>query len=84
MFGEQVNARVHRVTRRAPVEMLAEDRARLHPLPPLPHTVAFGTTRTVPVNTPMITFDGGQYSVPHQLLGQRVWVRAHAAAPARR
>ena len=30
---EQVNARVHRVTRRAPAEMLAEERARLHPVP---------------------------------------------------
>ena len=32
-FCEQVNARAHRETRRPPVEMLAEERARLHPLP---------------------------------------------------
>jgi len=25
----------------------------------------------------MVTFDGGQYSVPHQLLGQTVFVRVH-------
>ncbi|MGC0272222.1 IS21 family transposase [Pseudactinotalea sp. Z1739] len=76
-FGEQVNARVHRTTRRAPDQMLAEERTRLHALPPVPHTVAFGTTRKVPATTPMVTYDGGQYSVPHQLLGQMVWVRSY-------
>jgi transposase len=76
-FCEQVNARVHRVTRRRPVEMLAEEQARLHRLPEAPHTVAFGVTRTVPDRTPMVAFDGGQYSVPHTLLGQTVWVRTH-------
>jgi hypothetical protein len=77
VFCEQVNTRVHRVTRRAPVAMLAEERLRLHPLPVTPHTVAFGVTRTVAVNTPMVSFEGGQYSVPHTLLGQTVWVRTH-------
>lgn len=76
-FCAQVNARVHRVTRRAPVDMLAEERARLHPLPATAHTLAFGVTRTVGSNTPLVTFDGGQYSVPHALLGDTVWVRVH-------
>jgi transposase len=76
-FCEQVNARVHRVTRRAPNEMLEQERARLHPLPASPHTVAFGMTRTVPATTPMVSFDGGQYSVPAALIGQCVWVRVH-------
>jgi hypothetical protein len=76
-FCEQVNARVHRVTRRAPADMLAEERTRLHPLPAAPHTVALGVTRTVATNTPMVTFEGGQYSVPQALLGQSVWVRVH-------
>jgi len=76
-FCEQVNARVHRVTRRAPVDMLAEERTRLHPLPTHPHTVAFGLTRTVAAKTPMVAFDGGSYSVPHTLLGHTVWVRVH-------
>lgn len=31
-FCEQVNARVHRVTRRAPNEMLEQERTRLHPI----------------------------------------------------
>jgi len=77
VFCEQVNARPHRVTRRAPAEMLAEERQRLHPLPPHPYTAAFGVTRTVPLNTPMIAFEHGAYSVPHTLAGQTVWVRPY-------
>jgi transposase len=76
-FCEKVNTRPHRVTKRPPVEMLAEERARLHPVALVPHTVAFGTTRQVPANTPMVTFESGQYSVPHTLLGATVWVRTH-------
>lgn len=34
-------------------------------------------TRTVPATTPMVSFDGGQYSVPAALIGQCVWVRVH-------
>ncbi len=79
VFCEQVNARVHRVTRRAPVDMLAEEQARLHPVPLVPHTVAFGVTRTVATKTPIVAYDGGQYSVPSHLLGQTVWVRVHGA-----
>ncbi|MGH3591385.1 MAG: IS21 family transposase, partial [Pseudonocardiaceae bacterium] len=56
VFCVQVNARVHRVTRRAPVDMLAQERVRLHPLPALAHTTSFGVTRTVGSNTPMVTF----------------------------
>jgi transposase len=80
-FSEKVNTRVHRVTRRAPVEMLAEERLRLHPVPVHPHTVAFGVTRVVPPNTPMISFESGQYSVPDTLLDQTVWVRVHGRGP---
>ncbi|WP_346279213.1 IS21 family transposase [Pseudonocardia sp.] len=76
-FCTDINARVHRVTRRAPTDMLAEERVRLHPVPEHPHTVAFGVTRVVAANTPMVSFEGGQYSVPHHLLGETVWVRVH-------
>jgi transposase len=74
-FCEKVNTRAHRTTKRPPVEMLAEERTRLHPVPAVPHTIAFGTTRVVPGNTPMVMFESGQYSVPHTLLGATVWVR---------
>ncbi len=76
-FCEEVNTRVHRVTRRVPVQMLAEEQARLHPVPAHPYTVAFGLTRTVPASMPMVTFEAGQYPVPHTLVGQTVWVRVH-------
>ena len=50
-FMTLVNDRQHRVTRRAPAEMLAEERARLHRVPIEPHTVVFGLARRVPPNT---------------------------------
>lgn len=75
-FCDQVNARPHRITRRAPAEMLAEEQARLHPVPEAPFTAALGVTRTVDALS-LVTFEGGQYSVPHQLAGQVVWVRRH-------
>jgi Mu transposase, C-terminal domain len=76
-FGEQVDTRPHRVTRRPPVEMLAEEQTRLHRLPDRPYTAAFGVTRRVEQDTPMVSFDGGRYSVPHRLAGDSVWVRRH-------
>ncbi len=69
VFCDQVNARPHRVTRRAPAEMLAEERARLHPVAEAPFTAALGVTRTVDGRS-LVTFEAGQYSVPHQLAGQ--------------
>lgn len=76
-FTEQVNTREHRATRRVPAQMLAEERPRLHQVPDLPHTAALGVARRVPDNTPMVTFDHCQYSVPTTLLGHSVWVRQH-------
>jgi len=78
-FCGHVNARPHRVTRRAPVEMLAEKASRLHLLAPVPYTVAFGMTRRVGSTTAMVAFEGGSYSVPHRLGGEQVWVRAHGS-----
>ena len=77
MFTDQVNARVHRVTRRSPAEMLLEERERLHPLPAVAFTAAFGVSRTVGENTPMVSFETGSYSVPHTLAGETVWARRH-------
>jgi transposase len=68
-FCELVNTRKHRVTRRPPVDMLVEERPRLHPVAATPYTVAFGVTRVVPPNTPMVAFEYGQYSVPYLLCG---------------
>jgi hypothetical protein len=79
-FTDEINARVHRTTGRVPLEMLSEERPRLHAVPDLPHTAALGVTRRVPDNTPMITFDHCQYSLPATLLGHSVWVRHHEGA----
>ena len=66
----------HRETRRPPVEMLAEERARLHPLPAQPFTVAFGDHRRVNWDA-TVSVEGVRYSVPHPLVDTRVWVRFH-------
>ncbi|MGW0602262.1 IS21 family transposase [Streptomyces sp. NPDC002776] len=75
-FCDEVNSRTHRATRRKPVERLAEERQRLHPLPRRPFTAAFGTTRRVNWES-TISVDGVRYSVPHQLIDNRVWARFH-------
>ena len=76
-FCAQVNARVHATTHRVPADMLGEERLRLHRLPEHPYTAAFGVTRTVGINTPIIALDECAYSVPHALRGEVVWVRYH-------
>jgi hypothetical protein len=74
-FCEKVNTREHRVTRRPPGLMLAEERAHLHPLPDLAHTVCFGETRRVSWQS-TISVAGAIYSVPHELAAERVWARS--------
>jgi transposase len=73
-FCVEVNARPHRATGRAPVELLVEERARLHVLPEHPVTVAFGQTRRVGWDA-TISVEGVRYSVPHPHVDDRVWVR---------
>jgi transposase len=75
-FTDEVNARIHRDTRRRPAEALGEERDRLHPLPAQPFTVAFGTTRRVNWDC-TISVEGVRYSVPHHLVDTRVWARVH-------
>src|SRR6266540_5954323 len=75
VFCERVNARPHSVTKCPPIERLAHERERLHPLPAEPYTAAFGVTREVGKIVPIINFDGGEYSVPDDYVGQTVWVR---------
>jgi hypothetical protein len=73
-FMAEVNTRPHRVTRRAPIEMLAEEHEHLHRLPRMPHTMCFGQTRKVNWQS-LISVGGAQYSVPHTLIDERVWAR---------
>jgi transposase len=74
-FCERVNARPHRATHCPPIERLAQERLRLHPLPIEPFTAAFGVSRGVGANVPVVQFEGGEYSVPDDYVGQDVWVR---------
>lgn len=73
-FMAVVNGREHRVTRRIPDDMLAEELAQLHPLPERPYTTVLGETRKV-TRSSTISFGGVTYSVPHTLVDETVWVR---------
>lgn len=73
-FMAEVNARPHRVTRRAPLEMLAEEQHHLHRLPDAGYTACFGETRRVSW-TATISYGGVPYSVPHTLADEVVWAR---------
>ena len=74
-FMADVNTRPHRSTRQPPVILLAEEHEHLHRLPRLPHTLCFGQTRKVDRQATVSVGDA-IYSVPHGLIGERVWVRA--------
>jgi transposase len=73
-FMAKVNARVHRETARIPVEALAVEQARMHPVPVSAFTAAAGETRSV--NTDQtVRFGSVRYSTPPGLVGREVWVR---------
>lgn len=75
-FMEDVNSSVHRAMLEIPKDMLRLIEApKLHPVPAVPVTTSFGQVRQVPPNTPMVVFEHSRYSVPHILMGQKVWVR---------
>jgi transposase len=74
-FMADVNTRPHRATRRPPVDLLAQEHEHMHRLPRLPHTLCFGQTRKVDRQATVSVGDA-IYSVPHTLIGERVWVRA--------
>lgn len=73
-FCEVVNGRPHSETRRPPKEMLAEERARMHPLPSEAFTAALGETRIVRDDR-TIRFGAVPYSLPKAWIGQEVWCR---------
>jgi hypothetical protein len=55
---------------------LAEEQQRLHPLPGRAYTSVFGQTRRVNWDG-TVQLNSVRYSVPHQLVDTRVWVRRH-------
>jgi transposase len=74
-FMADVNTRPHRATRQAPLVLLAQEHEYLHRLPRLPHTMCFGQTRKVDRQA-TVSVGEAIYSVPHELIGEPVWVRA--------
>ncbi|MGH2892709.1 MAG: IS21 family transposase [Solirubrobacteraceae bacterium] len=74
-FMADVNTRPHRATRQPPIDLLAQEHEHMHRLPRLPHTLCFGQTRKVDRQATVSVGDA-IYSVPHELIGERVWVRA--------
>jgi transposase len=74
-FMADVNTRPHRATRQPPVVLLEQEHEHMHRLPRLPHTLCFGQTRKVDRQA-TVSVGEAIYSVPHELIGERVWVRA--------
>jgi hypothetical protein len=72
-----VNTRPHRATRQAPVLLLAQEHEHLHRVPRRAHTLCFGQTRKVDRQA-TVSMGDAIYSVPHALIGERVWVRVDA------
>lgn len=73
-WSERANGRVHRTTRAVPAERLAEERARMRPLPDrLPDTDRRFVTR-VPAQ-PYLRVDRNDYSIDPSFAGRRVEVR---------
>jgi len=77
-FTQMVNARPHRETRRAPNDMLADERTRLHPLPDDPYAQALGETRKVDQGDRTIRFGSVRYSTPPGFEGREVFCRVQA------
>jgi hypothetical protein len=76
-FMADVNTRPHRATRQAPVLLLAREHEQLRRVPRRAHTLCFGQTRKVDRQA-TVSMGDAIYSVPHALIGERVWVRADA------
>ena len=74
-FMADVNTRPHRATRQPPVFLLEQEHEHMHRLPRQPHTLCFGQTRKVDRQA-TVSVGEAIYSVPHELIGERVWVRA--------
>lgn len=72
---ERANCRTHATTRRRPVDLLAEEKPHLLPLPAKPYDTSEVTWRIVD-GFHRVALDTNTYTVPRQWVGHRVCVRA--------
>ena len=71
------NVRKHKTTQKQPLELFAQDRASMRPLPDLAaHTALTRSVRAT--NRFRIPFDGNHYSVPAEYAGKRLTLKAYA------
>jgi hypothetical protein len=71
---EKRNQDMHRVTLRAPVEAIKDE--KLKPLPAIDWTSRIILPPTMPSKTGLVSFDTNSYSVPEHLLGKKVFIHA--------
>jgi len=71
---EAADVRVHRQTKRRPIDMHAEELPHLIPLPERPYAVAEVVYRTVDAEG-LVSYGQNRYSVPWQYIGQVLAVR---------
>jgi transposase len=73
-LAEVADVRVHRQTKRRPIDLFAEEQPHLIPLPERPYEVAEVVYRTVDAEG-MIPYSQNRYSAPWQYIGQVLPVR---------
>lgn len=73
-LAEVADVRMHRQTRRRPIDLHAEERPHLIPLPERPYEIAEMVYRTVDAEG-LIAYGQNRYSVPWHYLGQVLPVR---------
>jgi len=78
-FEQEVNQRPHGTTGVPPIELLAEERSVLTPLPGNPFISPASDFRHVTLDC-LIAFERRRYSVPWQYAGKTVWIKIHAGA----
>lgn len=74
-LATRANVRVHETTRARPVDLVAEDRAGMGPLPPVLPDVAFHHDLRLPADH-WVRHQSNDYSVHPKAVGRRVHVRA--------
>ncbi|MCX6943542.1 MAG: IS21 family transposase [Opitutales bacterium] len=71
------NVRIHGETKRSPLELFAEEKGRLRPLPALPYDT--GVVRTTPVSARCrVVVDTNRYSVPSRYASKLLTLKLYA------